>query len=58
MILQMRSKRKISISKIQNLVKRFQGQIQGLGTDKDEEILAWLSIEKERKGETKYFHHW
>ena len=36
-------------------VKRFQGQIQGLGTDKDEEILAWAFNKEREKGETNIF---
>lgn len=36
-------------------LKRFEGQIQGLGTDKDEEIIAWAFDKKREKGETEYF---
>ncbi|WP_018674795.1 SurA N-terminal domain-containing protein [Riemerella columbina] len=36
-------------------VGRFQGQIQGLGTDKDEEVLAWAFGKKTEKGETNIF---
>ena len=36
-------------------VGRFQGQIQGLGTDKDEEIIAWAFDKKRKKGDTDIF---
>lgn len=36
-------------------VGRFQGQIQGLGTDKDEEIIAWAFDKKREKGDTDIF---
>lgn len=36
-------------------LKRFQGQIDGLGTDKDEEILSWAFGKKLEKGETNIF---
>ncbi len=37
------------------MVGRFQGQIQGLGTDKDEEILAWAFNKDTDKGDTNIF---
>lgn len=36
-------------------VKRFEGQLQGLGTDKDEEIIAWAFDKKREKGDTEFF---
>lgn len=36
-------------------VKRFDGRIQGLGTDKDEEIIAWAFDKKRQKGDTEFF---
>lgn len=36
-------------------VKRFDGQLEGLGTPKDEEIIAWAFNKKRTKGETEYF---
>ncbi|WP_234109598.1 peptidylprolyl isomerase [Chryseobacterium sp. R2A-55] len=36
-------------------VGRFQGQIQGLGTDKDEEVIAWAFNKKRNKGDTDIF---
>lgn len=36
-------------------VQRFQGQIQGLGTDKDEDVLAWAFNKKTEKGDTNIF---
>ncbi|MBD8083292.1 peptidylprolyl isomerase [Chryseobacterium caseinilyticum] len=35
--------------------KRFDGQIQGLGTDKDAEILTWAFDKKREKGDTELF---
>jgi peptidyl-prolyl cis-trans isomerase D len=35
--------------------KRFDGQLQGLGTDKDFEILAWAFDKKRSKGDTEFF---
>ncbi|MFP3596287.1 SurA N-terminal domain-containing protein [Chryseobacterium sp. SIMBA_029] len=35
--------------------KRFDGQLQGLGTDKDPEILAWAFDKKRSKGDTEFF---
>ncbi|KMQ69577.1 peptidylprolyl isomerase [Chryseobacterium sp. FH2] len=35
--------------------KRFDGQLQGLGTDKDAEILAWAFNKKREKGDTEFF---
>lgn len=35
--------------------KRFDGQLQGLGTDKDEEIIAWAFDKKREKGDTEFF---
>ena len=35
--------------------KRFDGQIQGLGTDKDADILAWAFDKKRAKGDTEFF---
>lgn len=35
--------------------KRFDGQLQGLGTDKDAEILAWAFDKKREKGDTELF---
>ncbi|MDQ0067048.1 peptidylprolyl isomerase [Chryseobacterium lathyri] len=35
--------------------KRFDGQLQGLGTDKDGEILAWAFDKKRTKGDTEFF---
>lgn len=35
--------------------KRFDGQLQGLGTDKDSEILAWAFDKKTEKGDVKLF---
>ncbi len=37
------------------MVKRFDGQIQGLGTDKDEEVISWAFNKKREKGETEFF---
>ncbi|MEJ8583020.1 SurA N-terminal domain-containing protein [Riemerella anatipestifer] len=37
------------------MVSRFQGQIQGLGTDKDEEVLAWAFNKDTDKGDTNIF---
>lgn len=36
-------------------VGRFQGQIPGLGTDKDEEVIAWAFNKKTKKGDTDIF---
>ncbi len=36
-------------------VKRFDGQLQGLGTDKDAEIITWAFDKKREKGNTEYF---
>lgn len=36
-------------------VGRFQGQIPGLGTDKDEEVIAWAFNKKRNKGDTDIF---
>lgn len=36
-------------------VKRFQGEISGLGTDKDEEVLSWAFNKDRVKGETNIF---
>ncbi|MDO5614670.1 MAG: peptidylprolyl isomerase, partial [Cruoricaptor ignavus] len=36
-------------------VKRFDGQLQGLGTDKDEEIITWAFDKKRSKGDTEFF---
>ena len=36
-------------------VGRFQGQLPGLGTDKDEEIIAWAFNKKRNKGDTDIF---
>jgi peptidyl-prolyl cis-trans isomerase D len=36
-------------------VGRFQGQIAGLGTDKDEEIISWAFNKKRKKGDTDIF---
>ncbi|MDL1913971.1 MAG: peptidylprolyl isomerase [Bergeyella sp.] len=36
-------------------VKRFDGRIQGLGTDKDTDILAWAFDKKRKKGDTELF---
>jgi len=35
--------------------KRFDGQLQGLGTEKDAEILAWAFDKKRSKGDTEFF---
>ncbi|MBB4807983.1 peptidyl-prolyl cis-trans isomerase D [Chryseobacterium defluvii] len=35
--------------------KRFDGQLQGLGTDKDSEILTWAFDKKRSKGDTEFF---
>ncbi|WP_100075963.1 SurA N-terminal domain-containing protein [Chryseobacterium camelliae] len=35
--------------------KRFDGQLQGLGTDKDADILAWAFDKKRSKGDTEFF---
>ncbi|ASW75538.1 peptidylprolyl isomerase [Chryseobacterium piperi] len=35
--------------------KRFDGQLQGLGTEKDGEILAWAFDKKRTKGDTEFF---
>ncbi len=35
--------------------KRFDGRIEGLGTEKDEEILAWAFDKKREKGDTELF---
>jgi peptidyl-prolyl cis-trans isomerase D len=35
-------------------VKRFDGQIQGLGTAKDEEIISWAFDKKREKGDTEF----
>lgn len=37
------------------MVKRFEGHIQGLGTDKDSEVISWAFNKKREKGETEYF---
>lgn len=37
------------------MVKRFDGRVQGLGTDKDEEVISWAFNKKREKGETEYF---
>ncbi|MFB9121639.1 peptidylprolyl isomerase [Bergeyella porcorum] len=36
-------------------VHRFDGQLQGLGTDKDAEIISWAFNKKREKGDTEYF---
>ncbi|QDP85083.1 peptidylprolyl isomerase [Chryseobacterium sp. SNU WT5] len=36
-------------------IGRFQGQIPGLGTDKDEEVIAWAFNKKTKKGDTDIF---
>lgn len=36
-------------------IKRFDGQLQGLGTDKDEEIISWAFDKKRKQGETEFF---
>ena len=36
-------------------VGRFQGQLPGLGTDKDEEVIAWAFDKKREKGDTEIF---
>ncbi len=36
-------------------VGRFQGQVQGLGTDKDEEVISWAFNKKRKKGDTDIF---
>lgn len=35
--------------------KRFDGQLQGLGTDKDGEIITWAFDKKREKGDTEFF---
>ncbi len=55
MILQTEQKKKNFNFQNPKSVKRFQGQIQGLGTDKDEEILAWAFNKEREKGETNIF---
>ncbi|RNA61218.1 peptidylprolyl isomerase [Chryseobacterium nematophagum] len=35
--------------------KRFEGKLQGLGTDKDGDILAWAFDKKRSKGDTEFF---
>ncbi|WP_407401447.1 SurA N-terminal domain-containing protein [Chryseobacterium sp.] len=35
--------------------KRFDGQLQGLGTDKDAEIITWAFDKKRSKGDTEFF---
>ncbi|UFH30316.1 SurA N-terminal domain-containing protein [Chryseobacterium sp. C-71] len=35
--------------------KRFDGQLQGLGTDKDAEIITWAFDKKREKGDTEFF---
>ncbi len=40
---------------MQSLQKRFDGQLQGLGTDKDGEILAWAFDKKREKGDSEIF---
>lgn len=37
------------------MVKRFDGQLQGLGTDKDQEIISWAFNKKREKGDTEFF---
>lgn len=37
------------------MVKRFDGQLQGLGTEKDEDIIAWAFDKKREKGDTEFF---
>ncbi|MHA6696547.1 peptidylprolyl isomerase [Chryseobacterium sp. A321] len=37
------------------MVKRFDGHVQGLGTDKDEVVISWAFNKKREKGETEYF---
>ncbi|TXF76173.1 peptidylprolyl isomerase [Chryseobacterium sp.] len=36
-------------------VKRFDGKLQGLGTDKDEEIISWAFDKKREKNDTEFF---
>lgn len=36
-------------------VKRFDGVLQGLGTDKDEEVIKWAFDKKREKGDTEFF---
>lgn len=36
-------------------IQRFEGQIQGLGTDKDSEIIEWAFDKKRSKGDTEFF---
>lgn len=36
-------------------VSRFQGMLQGLGTDKDEEVITWAFDKKREKGDTEIF---
>lgn len=37
------------------MVKRFDGQLQGLGTDKDADIISWAFDKKREKGDTEFF---
>ncbi len=37
------------------MAKRFDGQLQGLGTDKDGDIIAWAFDKKREKGDTEFF---
>lgn len=36
-------------------VKRFDGSLQGLGTDKDEEVIKWAFNKDRKKGDTEFF---
>ena len=36
-------------------VKRFDGNLQGLGTDKDEEVIKWAFNKDRKKGDTEFF---
>lgn len=38
------------------MAKRFDGQLQGLGTDKDGDIIAWAFDKKREKGDTELFN--
>ena len=37
------------------MLKRFDGMVQGLGTDKDGEVISWAFNKKREKGETEFF---
>lgn len=53
----------VNIAKKENLqytnaksVKRFDGKVQGLGTDKDEDVISWAFDKKREKGDSEMFN--